>query len=391
MNRLTKLLLTSLTLLVLSACGGGGGDSAPSVQPLVYVGNTDLADITLANTPTLLVNVLYGGETSSGVTTGVSVSANGNAASVTNRLVALLNYSMDNLIGDSFSGYYIPQSILYDEVIACDSGYFTLNGTLDDATGAGTLVFNYVDCVLGGTTYNGSGTMTFYYIDIYTGSSSGSMDFVLLTMSAPDFSGSMSGIIYIDDYFYGSQGTETIRQNIVAKNDVLNKMYKFDDYTLTLTINDIWYSASSAAIGYGGLVYDSIHGGISIENYSPLTYSSRLNTDPDGGGPLTMIGNNSRMQLTVESEKHVLLELDLDDNGVYEIVRYVLWQELDDSSNLNLTDSDGDGMHDSWETLFGLDPSADDAGGDPDNDGYLNLEEYQGGSDPQNISSIPSL
>ena len=31
MDRLTKLLLTSLTLLILSACGGGGGDSAPAV------------------------------------------------------------------------------------------------------------------------------------------------------------------------------------------------------------------------------------------------------------------------------------------------------------------------------------------------------------------------
>ncbi len=51
------------------------------------------------------------------------------------------------------------------------------------------------------------------------------------------------------------------------------------------------------SIGYGGIIYDSIYGGISIENYSPLKFSSYLNSNPDGGGPLTMIGNNARMQL----------------------------------------------------------------------------------------------
>ena len=33
MNILTKLLLTSLTLLVLSACGGGGSDSLVPAEP----------------------------------------------------------------------------------------------------------------------------------------------------------------------------------------------------------------------------------------------------------------------------------------------------------------------------------------------------------------------
>ncbi|MDD5223978.1 MAG: hypothetical protein PHE84_08295 [bacterium] len=46
-------------------------------------------------------------------------------------------------------------------------------------------------------------------------------------------------------------------------------------------------------------------------------------------------------------------------------------------------DTDGDGMPDYWEIQYGLNPSnPNDASLDLDNDGYTNLEEYQGGTDP---------
>jgi hypothetical protein len=50
----------------------------------------------------------------------------------------------------------------------------------------------------------------------------------------------------------------------------------------------------------------------------------------------------------------------------------------DGLANLIDPDSDGDGMEDGWEALYGnmLDPIADDADQDPDNDGLTNLEEY---------------
>lgn len=393
--RLLSILSIFTFIFIAYGCSGGGGDSAttvPSVQPLVYVGKTDPADITLENAPDLLVNVLYGGDSVSGVTTGVSLSSASNAAAFSKRLVALINFSMDSVIGESATDLYIPLGVDIDETSSCDMGmgYITLKGTVDENTGAATLDMSYVDCVIDGVTYNGDGTLTFYNFDVYTGSSSGSVEFVLLTMSGPDFSGSMSGIVYIDDNFYGNQYTQSMQLYIVAQDDMLNKMYKFDGYSMTVTIDDIYVYDPSSSIGYGGILYDSIYGGISIENYSPLTFSSYLNSNPDGGGPLTMIGNNSRMQLTVISEKHILLELDLDGNGLYETVRYVLWQEIDDHSNLNLADTDNDGMHDSWEELFGLDPTIDDAGDDSDTDTYLNLDEYQGGSNPQDMSSIPA-
>lgn len=46
-------------------------------------------------------------------------------------------------------------------------------------------------------------------------------------------------------------------------------------------------------------------------------------------------------------------------------------------------DTDGDGMPDSWETTYGLNPnSAADASLDPDGDGFTNLQEYQNGTNP---------
>jgi chitinase len=47
------------------------------------------------------------------------------------------------------------------------------------------------------------------------------------------------------------------------------------------------------------------------------------------------------------------------------------------------TDDDQDGMSDTWETMYGLDPlDSTDADSDLDGDGISNLDEYNGGSNP---------
>ena len=50
-------------------------------------------------------------------------------------------------------------------------------------------------------------------------------------------------------------------------------------------------------------------------------------------------------------------------------------------------DADGDGMPTEWEIRYGLDPSIDDSGLDPDGDGYSNLEEYVCVTVPTNAAS----
>jgi pectate lyase len=49
-----------------------------------------------------------------------------------------------------------------------------------------------------------------------------------------------------------------------------------------------------------------------------------------------------------------------------------------------LKDTDGDGMPDTWETQYGLNPSdASDGNKDADGDGYTNIEEYLNATDPK--------
>lgn len=56
--------------------------------------------------------------------------------------------------------------------------------------------------------------------------------------------------------------------------------------------------------------------------------------------------------------------------------------------SVTFTDTDGDGMQDSWETANGFNPnSAADATLDTDGDGMINREEFLAGTDPRNAAS----
>ena len=56
--------------------------------------------------------------------------------------------------------------------------------------------------------------------------------------------------------------------------------------------------------------------------------------------------------------------------------------DSDGEGNNADTDDDNDGMPDTWELLYGLDPLIDDAADDPDGDEISNINEYNLGSEP---------
>ena len=393
-------LITIVVFGILSTLGtgGGGGGDGGGVQPLTYSGNTNPAAITLVNAPILVGNVLYGGISSTNIPipTGASSSASevqpGSVAAVPNHLLAILHYSLDKLIGTSDNGYGLPAAITVpvDDQISCESGYYTIKGTIytdDYVTFTGSLSFNYVNCVNEGVTYNGSGT---FLINILSPSQlDATMSFALMTISSVEFNGSISGNMQLQASIIGNTETDRMTMNYVAKDNNSSKMYKFENFILTAIIDDIYNLNSSGSITIDDHSYDSVYGYVIVDTPSPLLYSDVNLPYSDNGGVMLFTGDNSSMRLTVMSGRHVRLELDLDGNVGYEAVRYLLWDELAVNTNTDLTDTDGDGMHDSWETTYGLDPNLNDSANDLDLDTFSNLTEYQAGTNPNDAASHP--
>ncbi len=395
--------MTAVSGLLITACGGGGDDGTavptvppvPGLQPLSYSGNLAPAAVSLANTPTLVTNVLFGGATAGDIPAAIIITGNsvqsGNNTTAADRLNELVHFSLDNILGNETHGYSIPVAGAVDETEYCVSGYYTITGFLDDFTGLGTLTFDYHNCLLDGTTYDGMVHVTVNYMDYY--SLGMTMDFVLMTMKRePAFNLSTSGIVRTDDWISGNSLSEQLTLNNVDKDNYSGKMYKYENFVITYFTEDIWGYYTGGNITYSGapvaVMYDSDHGSLTVETIVPLEFSSITLMYPDLGGQLVFSGDQSRIQLSVASSRHIKLELDLDGLAGYEILRYVLWKELEDVATLNLADSDGDGMHDSWEQTYALNPNLpDDAAGDPDSDGLTNLEEYQQGTDPRVPSS----
>jgi len=387
---------TIFSIVLVSGCGGGGGDSAPPIQPLAYTGNTEPATVTVENTPTLMANVLFGGASAADIPSGATTSENtllpGNLVTSAALLQEVFHFSMDDIVGTVTNGFAIPASAAVNETVQCELGFYTVQGTIDDMTGTGTLTFNYSNCLDDGVTMNGIMSIHVHHLDYFRFNAT--MDMLLIRISCSEFDVSMSGTMGIDETLSGNSLTQTNTMNYVEQDNNTRKMYRYENYVMTFYVNDIFSSLSSGYISYTGapvaVIYDSVHGSLTVDTIESLSFSSVLLSYPDESGTLLFSGNNSGIQLSILSERHVRLELDIDGIAGYEITRYALWNELEDPAGLNLADTDGDGMHDSWETSFGLDLALDDSAGNLDGDTLTNIEEYQQGYDPSNpFSPLP--
>jgi hypothetical protein len=383
LNSVVARVMALLTLAALAACGGGSSSGGgTSTGPLVYTGNTSPALITTTNAGQITANVLGSGGTSS-----LLLSASTPADGVTS-LGRRLNRSVRRSPLPSGTARPLALAVAIDRTEPCeDGGSVRINGTLND-DGTGTLAVAWDDCRQGDDTLSGSATIRVDAFDrVASEITDGTFTFPRLTLRSSGSSADLSGSIRLQVNL--ASRTEAATANFVTQ-DGSGQMLKAENLVFTDVFDNI-STPTSFVESISGRVFDGVHGFVDIVTNSPFVFGTLTQPFP-GSGRITLTGaNNAHIRVTAFSTQAVTLGLDLDGNNVFESTATLAWTELSSPAAADLADSDGDGMHNSWETAKGLNPfNSADAADDGDRDGASNLAEYLAGSDPNSAASVPS-
>ncbi|MEA2081053.1 MAG: hypothetical protein U9P00_14605 [Pseudomonadota bacterium] len=360
-------------LLGLAACGGGGGggDGVPTdggTVGITYTGNTNPASITTTNASTLLDNVIDGSDVTGSVP-GVQPQAVREPARWDGVVSAL------------------------DRLLLRTRGA-AVAGSLDDQTGTGTVTVTFDACTTDGETSNGTGTLRVDAMDLfYYEITDGLFSFPLLTITCAEFDVSMSFDMRLEVII--DQNLERFTGNLVARDNRTGDMLKYENFIEESVYFPFVLSPTSYTQIMRGRLYDSTHGYVDVvtPEVSPLGYSSIEQIYPDTG-VLVLTGTGSNLRLVTESATHVVIALDSDGDQLHESGVTLLWDEIGEPISADIGDNDGDSMHNSWETTYGLNPDDPaDALLDADGDGISNYQEYLDRTHPTAVldqSFIPS-
>jgi hypothetical protein len=413
--RRTQLFAYSL-VLGLTACGGGGGggggdsgssrSAVPPQTALTYNGSTAPASVSATTAGTVASSVIGASGAGLGGSLFAGVSADGNAAAqptgaagFARRLARAVHRDQVAQVGGTSSA---RAGAAFSQAIPCDSGVININGTVDDNTGTGLVNIDYVDCRTGADTLNGPGTLNITGFDKARGLvTDGTLNFTRVRFSGPGANFDLSGTIGIQvrqtsNFMASDAATETITENLVTQDNNTGKQTQ---------VNNLRFTNVYSSINNPTFFNQTINGDVCQTDQGCVTVSTTTapNTDPWGPlyfsttsqdfpdwGIINLTSGSSVVHIQSLGVDLAKITVDTNNDGTPENTARVRWSEIGTALTTDLGDSDGDGMHNSWESAKGLNPNnAADASGDLDNDGFSNLVEYQRGSDPSTNGSLP--
>ena len=395
-------------VLGLTACGGGGGDGAvtgsgsgasrspvPPQTPITYSGATTGATITPTSTGTLAATVMgSGGAALSGsILAGVAVKVEAPpepiAATGLGRRLGQAIHASDLAPGTGASavtGAAISRSI------ACDSGVINISGNVNDSTGRGTASVDYVDCRTGADTLNGPAALTINAYDQARGIvTDGTLNFTRVRLSGPGINWDVGGRVSSQISVSGARETFTL-EDVVVQDNNSSRMMRAENLRFVNQYDTVTPPSSFFNQSISGRVYDSVAGFVDISTdyaphtdpWGPLYYSTRNQSFPDWG-IINLAGATGRARITSLGIDLAKIEVDSGSGFPVGGGARLRWADMGGPLGADLADSDGDGMHNSYESVKGI----SGPNGDADSDGFTNLVEYLQGSDAATSGSIP--
>lgn len=372
----SRLLMSLLLALTLAACGGSGSggasnsdgdegrptiDPAPTppddpAEPLDYTGSESRATISSTNAAELLYAALKHQLT---------------------RIAAISIETSHSVVqSDTSSGaslYRRPR---------CSDGDVGLTSELNQLY-EGYSMLEFDGCAIGDATLDGRITITIDDLPSGRKIAASSIVFDRLTVAGSDGTFMYSGKIE-----YGSRFS--LKMEAVVENTDNGEQYRFSDYTENTQYNlgaaDPTYTkAVSGRVYHSEFGYFDVQGESSVHGYidSSEILQSRV----------VLLGRNgSQLTGTGWARGGGLIELNVDGDPEPEHSAFVGTDVLLLPDNGNIADTDGDGLHDSWERANGYDPQVDDNdSGDSDGDGIRDVDEQRLGTSPTDGDSYPEV
>lgn len=380
------LLLVTLGLLTSVGSGGGGGGGGDG-EELEYVGSTSPTIITAANATRLTAHIFGSAELGNELPTAAAVPAATSSHSPgllpLVRALQVLPRPMSRLAGAIATS---PVALAIDEREQCAiSGYATLTGSIDDASGTGTLAMTYYDCEDTDIFYDGAVTWRVnaadYVPNEYWVPIDSTFTFKKISVRTVDFDIVLGGTLR--DQLNSSDGSETLTLDIVLKDNLTQRMQKTENAVIVAAYAEGYFISQTIS----GRFYDSIDGYLDVTTAQALLYAQYDSMFP-ASGRLRMTGADSaRLRVTAVSETMALVELDLNNDTVYETTGEIPWEVIYVAGS-DPQDGDGDGLPDAWEDGYGLsNDTYADASEDGDEDTLSNYDEYVLGTDPTSADS----
>ena len=292
--------------LITSCGGGGGGDDGPTI-PASYDGLTTQAAITTANAEELVLGAWDGGLPADNAGDVISLATKSSVPDSSSPLVTdILKNTVLDLYSETQNNIH-PLATASDTMAGDCGGTASFFLTVNEDNGSFTGKLTFTDYCSDGVVING--------ITPFSGRASTSDgEIVYLKMIFDDLNaidGTTSQTLTDGSISFSLNSTRTIETetiNYVLVDDSLAKACWINNYVLVFNLD----TGSSTLTGR---FYHPDYGYINISTLTPMTTSG---TTLPTSGVLLFTGQTSQAKLTFNSDETTLLEVDDNNDGVFE-------------------------------------------------------------------------